>query len=192
MLSHLAEENNIRLQTSYPADVEIFKFINGDERRYLQILVNFLSNAIKFSHRDSSIIVALKVDELAPKSEVIKEERVNEEQIDTTASQHQILFVSFDLSVQDFGYGMSPDSAEKIFIDFAKMEEHASVNSQGVGLGLSICKSLVEQMSGAVRVESEQGVGTTFVIKFRTTCKVFKNFMSLDNSALFLKLPYSR
>ena len=44
---------------------------------------------------------------------------------------------------------------EKVFIDFAKMEEHTSVNPHGVGLGLSICKNLIEQMAGSVKVQSK-------------------------------------
>lgn len=65
------------------------------------------------------------------------------------------------------------------------MEEHASVNNQGVGLGLSICKTLIEQMAGSVTVESREGVGTTFTIKFRTTCKITDNFLPKDCNKYF-------
>jgi len=193
LVSHVAKEKNIKLQTSYKLDVAFFRQICGDERRYLQILVNFLSNAIKFSPRDSNIVVGLKLDEVTAKTEVITEEPEDENQINTiTVPKHQILYGSFDLTVQDFGYGMSPESASKIFIDFAKMEEHASVNDQGVGLGLSICKTLIEQMAGSVKVESQQGVGTTFAIKFRTTCKITDNFLPKDCINYFNDLGSAR
>lgn len=89
----------------------MFKQICGDERRYLQILINFLSNAIKFSPRDSNILVGLMINEVTAKTEVISEEPEDENQINTSSiTKHQILFVSFDLTIQDYGYGMSPES----------------------------------------------------------------------------------
>jgi len=71
---------------------------------------------------------------------------------------------------------MSQESVSKLFIDFKTIEENASVNRNGVGLGLRICKQLIEQMAGSVSVESEVGLGTKFIISFRTTCKIRVNF----------------
>jgi K+-sensing histidine kinase KdpD len=65
---------------------------------------------------------------------------------------------------------MSPQSLSKLFIDFNKMEEGESMNTNGVGLGLSICKNLIEHMAGSVKVESKLKAGTTFTITFKTTC----------------------
>lgn len=67
---------------------------------------------------------------------------------------------------------MSEESLSKLFMDFGKMEENAGMNRSGVGLGLSICKNLIEQMSGSVKVKSKLNEGTTFTINFITTCKV--------------------
>lgn len=103
------------------------------------------------------------------------------EEIIITTSQEQTLNISFDLVVQDFGCGMSQESVSKLFIDFNTIEENASLNRNGVGLGLSICKQLIEQMGGSVKVDSQVGEGTQFVISFRTTCKITENLM-LDNS----------
>jgi signal transduction histidine kinase len=75
---------------------------------------------------------------------------------------------------------MSPESVSKLFIDFNTIEENASVNRNGVGLGLSICKQLIEQMAGSVRVESEINEGTKFIISFRTTCKITENLLEDD------------
>jgi two-component system sensor histidine kinase ChiS len=58
--------------------------------------------------------------------------------------EEQTLFISFDIIVQDYGYGMSQESVSKLFIDFNTIEENASHNRNGVGLGLSICKQLIE------------------------------------------------
>jgi K+-sensing histidine kinase KdpD len=55
---------------------------------------------------------------------------------------------------------MSTESKSKLFIDFNTIEENASLNRNGVGLGLSICKQLIEQMAGSVRIETKLGEGT--------------------------------
>jgi len=86
--------------------------------------------------------------------------------------EEKVIFIDFDIKIQDFGCGISSENINKLFIDFSKMEESASQNKHGVGLGLSICKNLIEYMSGSVRVQSEEGKGTTFTINFRTHCKV--------------------
>jgi signal transduction histidine kinase len=63
-------------------------------------------------------------------------------------------YVNFDLVVQDFGCGMSKENCGKLFMDFNKLEDNAGMNKHGVGLGLSICKNLIEQMGGKVTVDS--------------------------------------
>ena len=157
----------------------MFKRLIGDERRYLQIIINFLSNAIKFSHQNSRIIVRLKVNDVQIKTQEKSFEPPYEEKIITTI-QDQTLYISFDLIVQDFGWGMSQENVSKLFIDFNTIEENACVNQNGVGLGLSICKQLIEQMAGSVRVETELGQGTSFIISLRTTCLISKNLID-DN-----------
>ena len=59
-----------------------------------------------------------------------------------------------------------------------KLDEHRSQNREGVGLGLSICKSLIEEMGGSVKVESELGKGTSFIIELHTLAKVKDRVMS--------------
>jgi len=63
-------------------------------------------------------------------------------------------FIKFNLIVRDFGYGIAPESLDKLFIDFSKLNDEMKVNKEGVGLGLSICKSLIQRMAGSVSVES--------------------------------------
>jgi len=97
-----------------------------------------------------------------------------------TTKQEQTLFIAFDLIVQDFGCGMSRENLSKLFIDFNKIEEIAILNRNGVGLGLSICKMLIEQMAGSVNVESKLGEGTQFIVSFRTTCTITENYIKHD------------
>lgn len=79
------------------------------------------------------------------------------------------------LSIQDFGIGIPADKLNNLFINFGNLEEHQKTNPQGRGLGLSICKSIVEQMGGKVIVESELGKGSTFSMTFKVMCKVFES-----------------
>ena len=59
-----------------------------------------------------------------------------------------------------------------LFINFNNLEEHRKTNPSGRGLGLSICKSIVEQMGGTVNVKSVVGEGSIFSILFKVMCKV--------------------
>ena len=81
-------------------------------------------------------------------------------------------YCNFDLKIQDFGRGIAPEKIKSLFINFSKVNESHLENKSGVGLGLSICKSLIERMAGSVKVESELGHGTTFTINFRTSFKI--------------------
>ena len=65
---------------------------------------------------------------------------------------------------------MSEEAQKKLFIDFSKLDENIKSNPGGVGLGLSICKNLIEGMGGSVSVKSKLGIGTDFIINFRTSC----------------------
>jgi len=65
--------------------------------------------------------------------------------------------------------GIPKEKLDSLFVNFTKINEHKDKNPNGVGLGLSICKNLIEQMGGSVRVESEEGVGSKFIFSLR--CK---------------------
>lgn len=77
--------------------------------------------------------------------------------------------VRFQIEIKDEGTGIAEEDIGKLFIDFAKLESNASINHQGTGLGLSICKRIIEEMGGTVEVESQLGVGTTFLVTIFTS-----------------------
>lgn len=79
-------------------------------------------------------------------------------------------YIKFEIRIADNGLGISPENLSKLFMNFSKLEEHAAGNKCGTGLGLSICKNLIELMGGSVRVESELGKGTTFIMQLQTKC----------------------
>lgn len=83
-----------------------------------------------------------------------------------TATGHVEVFYEVDhqsvrIGVKDTGRGIPQNMLEKIFERFEKLDSFA----QGAGLGLSICKLIVEKMNGRVLVDSQLGIGTTFVIE---------------------------
>jgi len=107
--------------------------VRADPARLVQILINLLSNAYKYTPEGGSINVR---------------------------AWRQSGYVS--CAVSDTGIGMSPEDLEKLFTKFFRSEDSAVRDMPGTGLGLCITKSLVELQGGEVEVESQLGKGTTF------------------------------
>jgi PAS domain S-box-containing protein len=116
--------------------VEINEFedylVYADPDRIIQVLVNLLSNAIKFSNENGTVVLA------AAKSGG-----------------------GFDFSVVDTGKGIPQESQATIFKPFERLAEDINT-AQGAGLGLSICKMIIESHGGTIGVESEPGKGSKF------------------------------
>lgn len=115
------------------------KYIKGDELKVVQILNNLLSNAFKYS--DAGDQVLLEVKELEYRQ------------------YHKIRF-----TIKDSGIGMSASFLNHLFEPYARETHFSTKSTIGTGLGMPIVKSLVEQMSGEIEVESKLKEGTTFVV----------------------------
>jgi len=155
-----AKEKNIDL--NFKIDRAIPAFLVGDQSRLQQILANLVGNAIKFTH---SGCVTLEVDSLSP----LKEHQV------------RLLF-----SVSDTGIGISEDRLESLFKPFSQIEDGYARNYQGAGLGLSICKRLVNIMGGNISIvsEIEKGTSVYFSLSFGVGDNAYDlpgNFGSLDS-----------
>lgn len=111
-----------------------------DHFRLNQILNNLISNAFKYSTKGSVIQVELR-------------------QIDTQSNHGK-----YQIQVKDTGIGMSQEFLEKIFEPFARETTFAPTKVSGTGLGMPIVKSLVQQMSGEITVQSTLGKGTCITI----------------------------
>lgn len=107
--------------------------IEIDSDRISQVLRNLVHNAIKFSPKDSSI------------------------EIDAQMQNHHIRF-----SVKDKGVGLNADDQIRVFEPFYQVEGSLSRNYGGTGLGLTICRGIIEAQKGKIWVESRPGLGSTF------------------------------
>jgi two-component system CheB/CheR fusion protein len=105
----------------------------GDRERVGQVLVNLLSNALKYSPHSETVIVELKPEK-----------------------------TQFTVNVQDFGVGIPGDNKERVFGRFVRISGPHRDTFPGLGLGLYITKQLVTRMGGSISVESVEGKGSTF------------------------------
>ena len=83
--------------------------------------------------------------------------------------------VSFALIFRDSGCGISEENQKKLFSNFGKLEASQEVNKQGVGLGLSICRDIINASGGSVDIHSKSGIGTDFIISLQAKCRVNKD-----------------
>ncbi|PKG53061.1 ATP-binding protein [Halomonas sp. MES3-P3E] len=111
--------------------------LSGDPLRIHQVLNNLIGNALKFTH-EGDVIVRVMLD--------------NQE------GQHVVL----NLSVSDTGIGLSDAHQKALFSAFSQAEPSHSREFGGSGLGLTICRQLIERMGGEIELESVLGQGTTF------------------------------
>lgn len=120
-------------------DPKIPKRLYGDALRIKQVLINVITNAIKYT-KEGKITFRLR-------AEAIDEENVN-----------MIMHIS------DTGIGIKPESIKHLFDAYSRFDENQNKYIEGTGLGLSITKQLVELMKGEISVDSVYGKGTTFTI----------------------------
>jgi signal transduction histidine kinase/CheY-like chemotaxis protein len=125
------------LTFSVEIDLGVAAFHRGDEQRLRQILLNLVSNAIKFTTRGG---ISIQVD-LQERNEAVDVLR---------------------FSITDSGIGVPNELQHRLFKDFSQAESSISRSYGGTGLGLAICKRLVEQMGGEIGCLSEPEQGSTF------------------------------
>jgi signal transduction histidine kinase/CheY-like chemotaxis protein len=111
-----------------------------DSVRLDQIILNLMSNAIKFTPEGGSVSICLN-EEDSPRGED---------------------YIRVHLRVKDNGIGMSPEFVDKIFDSFTREDSARVYKTEGTGLGMAITKYIVDAMEGSIDVQSEQGKGTEF------------------------------
>ena len=112
-----------------------------DKLRLNQVLLNIVSNAIKYTGAGGDIIIRVKESPSSLKG-----------------------YASYEFSVKDTGRGMSPEFVEHVFDSFSRERTSTVSGIQGTGLGMSITKNIVDMMNGDITVTSEVGKGSEFVV----------------------------
>lgn len=135
MFQSQAESKHLPIHVNLPASLRLA--VRGDPVRLRQVLSNLLSNAIKFTDKGS---VTLSV---SSKSET---------------RQHHVL----RFEVKDTGIGISPENAGGLFKPFSQADASTTRLYGGTGLGLVICKRIIDLMTGQIGVNSQPGTGSTF------------------------------
>src|SRR5690554_7849615 len=114
-------------------------YFKTDSEMMKLILSNMLNNALKYSYKDSKVIINVTADED---------------------------FLTID--VQDFGTGISEKNQKIIFERFKRLDSGINSINRGHGLGLSITKALLDVMGGSIEINSKKGEGSTFTVKVRS------------------------
>ncbi len=125
------------LEFSYSVDKRLDRVVKGDSFRLEQILINLLTNAIKFTSKG-----------------VVK--------IDCSLHRETSDDVTIRFDITDTGIGISEKHLKLIFKKYSQSKSNGSLGQEGIGLGLAICKNLIELQNGSLTVSSQQGAGTTF------------------------------
>lgn len=126
---------NKKIDLSVEISDDIPEILVGDEVRFRQILLNLVSNAVKFTSKGTVTLIA--------------------------GGKLEKDIFHLKLQVIDTGIGMTEKELKKVFDEFEQVEENTTRNYGGTGLGLSITNKLVELHEGTISISSEKGIGTT-------------------------------
>jgi two-component system phosphate regulon sensor histidine kinase PhoR len=133
-----AEEDNIQIRVIDPEGPSL---VDADRDKIKQIILNLLSNALKYNRPNGSVILKAVSGEGELK-----------------------------ISVQDTGIGIPEDALGHLFEKFYRVRDHET-KASGTGLGLSICKQIVQGHGGAIEIKSRLGIGTNVIISLPRVSK---------------------
>ena len=122
-------------------DDNVPPIVYGDQSHILQVLNNLMSNAVKFTPKGKAVRFTIGFD-----------------------SPDTLVFV-----VADEGIGIAPDMQDAVFDAFRQADGSATRNYEGIGLGLALCKHVVDLMDGTITLESTVGEGSTFTVHIPVT-----------------------
>jgi len=136
LMKNTAENKNVKITVAGTTQC----IIKGDKDRFMQMLINLVDNAIKYSESGASVFISTQVSK-----------------------------GNFVLTVEDTGVGMYKEHLDRIFERFYRVDKARSRAQGGTGLGLAIVKHIVLSFSGTINVESELSKGTKFIITIPIT-----------------------
>ncbi|MDG1858660.1 MAG: HAMP domain-containing sensor histidine kinase, partial [Emcibacteraceae bacterium] len=128
MIAQQAFDKEIKITCNLEKDIQVF----GDETCIKRILINILSNSVKFTAAAGAIKIKTRID------------------------QNKCLIIS----ISDNGVGIAKNKLESVMLPFGQDEQVRDINKSGTGLGLAIVKELIELHGGSITLTSEEDVGT--------------------------------
>ncbi|HEY9079204.1 PAS domain S-box protein [Magnetovibrio sp.] len=135
LIQQKADEAQVEVEVDFPNDLPM---LYADETRIKQILLNLVSNAIKFNK---------------PQGRVVLDAHVTDDK-------------DFEITVKDTGRGIAQKDLSKVLEPFKQVEDIMTRSHEGSGLGLPLSKNLIELHGGTLKIDSELGVGTTVTVRF--------------------------
>lgn len=147
MVQKKAEDKGLFFKLDVDKDIPMV--LNGDEIRIKQVIINILSNAVKYT-KEGGITFSVKANKLQDKPNA----------------------VMLRVSVADTGIGIKPEDLDKLFVAFQRIEEKRNRNIEGTGLGMTIVQRFLDMMGSRLEVQSEYGKGSVF--SFELEQKVVK------------------
>lgn len=151
-------KHNIVLEKDVGPELEHLE-IMADERKLKQVLFNLLSNAAKFTPDGGSIRLAANVVQDSELMAHHNKEAIA--QLSTISNEPNTGFI--EISIEDTGIGIGPEHQKKVFEPFYQVSGSRQNKTPGTGLGLPLCKDLVELHGGTIRMSSEgEGKGSRF------------------------------
>ncbi|MCR5098718.1 MAG: response regulator [Lachnospiraceae bacterium] len=130
-----------------------------DKMRMRQMFLNFVSNAVKYTPAGGDIKVTIR-------------------------QRKSILpgYSRYEVRIKDTGIGMSPEFVDRIFVPFERERSTTESGIEGTGLGMSVAKSILDMIGGTIRIKSEVGRGTEFILVFDLRLRVGKHGPVLSHS----------
>ncbi|MEA5477740.1 PAS domain S-box protein [Pseudanabaena galeata UHCC 0370] len=180
-----AFKKQIQLNESFPKDM---KAISVDERRMRQVLINLLTNAVKFTPTGGKVMIEVHYEpidfNLAQRIPIIRPTQLP----DSHPAMHD--WIPHDdcyvcISVIDTGIGIKPEDQEKLFQPFVQIDSSLNRQYEGTGLGLALVKRIVEMHGGDVSIHSELGTGSCFTLRL-------PHISQLDQKSLLTASPFDK
>lgn len=135
LIKERAREARLRLETNFHGGLLLLR---ADERKLKQILINLISNSIKFTHAGGTVTLDVRCDR----------------------------DIGYEFVVRDTGVGIAPEDIAKAMQPFGQIDNDLNRMNTGTGLGLPLAAELVEMHGGSLELGSELGVGTTVTVRF--------------------------
>ncbi len=154
----ISRKMGISINLQYDIDYGFGKnlYFKTDSEKLRLILSNLINNALKYSYKDSDVILKVNIED-------------------------DIL----EISVQDFGTGISEKNQKIIFERFKRLDSGINSINRGHGLGLSITKSLLDVVGGSISIDSKKGEGSTFSINLPEAKNIIEGFSGEGNDIFF-------